>query len=72
MTAATVVMRGSTITSLRVRMGLDVSALAERAGCSRAHLSNIEAGRKQASPRVAKALAVALGVPMTTITRGTS
>ncbi len=49
---------------IRERSGLSVSALARRAGVSQPHLSNIESGRRHASPAVARRLADALEVPL--------
>jgi transcriptional regulator with XRE-family HTH domain len=49
---------------IRERSGLSVSALAADAGVSQPHLSNIESGRRQASPEVARRLAAALKVPL--------
>lgn len=46
--------------TIRERSGFTVTALAEEAGIKQAHLSNIEAGRRNASPEVIKALASAL------------
>jgi len=37
---------------IRERSGLTVSALAEQAGISQPHLSNLERGRRRASPDV--------------------
>jgi transcriptional regulator with XRE-family HTH domain len=49
---------------IRERSGLSVSELARAAGLSQPHLSNIEIGRRQASPSVIRALADALRVPL--------
>jgi transcriptional regulator with XRE-family HTH domain len=49
---------------IRQRSGLTVSALARRAGVSQPHLSNIERGRRQASPELIGRLAGALRVPV--------
>ncbi|HEY5154932.1 MAG TPA: helix-turn-helix transcriptional regulator [Acidimicrobiales bacterium] len=49
--------------AIRERSGLSVSALAELAGASQPHLSNIERGRRQASPDLICRLAKALKVP---------
>lgn len=43
------------------------TALAQQAGIGQAHLSNIEAGRRQPSPAVAVALAEALRVELPAI-----
>lgn len=53
--------------ALRERSGMTVTALAEAAGVKQAHLSNIEAGRRNASPDVVVALARALKVPLPAI-----
>lgn len=53
--------------AIRERSGLSVTALADAAGIKQAHLSNIEAGRRRASPEVAKALAAALKVDLVAI-----
>lgn len=52
---------------IRERSGLTTTALAEAAGIRQAHLSNIEAGRRGASPAVALALADALKVDVLAI-----
>ncbi len=49
---------------IRERSGLSVSALAAEVGISQPHLSNIERGRRQASPEVSRRLAQALRVPL--------
>lgn len=53
--------------AIRERSGLTVSALAEAAGIKQAHLSNVEAGRRNASPEVVVALAKALKVDLPAI-----
>lgn len=53
--------------AIRERSGLTVSALAESAGIKQAHLSNVEAGRRNASPEVVVALAKALKVDLPAI-----
>ena len=50
--------------ALRERSGLSVSALAVLAAASQPHLSNIERGRRQASPALICRLAEALKVPV--------
>jgi transcriptional regulator with XRE-family HTH domain len=55
------------VRALRERSGLTVTALAESAGIKQAHLSNIEAGRRKASPEVVIALAKALKVDLLAI-----
>ena len=49
---------------IRTRSGLSVSALAEAAGISQPHLSNLEAGKRQASEQAITRLAEALKVPV--------
>jgi transcriptional regulator with XRE-family HTH domain len=49
---------------IRERSGLSVSELARIAGLSQPHLSNIETGKRQASPAVLRHLADALQVPL--------
>lgn len=53
--------------AIRERSGFSVTGLAEAAGIRQAHLSNIEAGRRKASPEVIKSLAVALKVDLPAI-----
>jgi transcriptional regulator with XRE-family HTH domain len=53
--------------AIRERSGLTVTALAEQAGIKQAHLSNIEAGRRNAGPDVIVALATALKVELPAI-----
>lgn len=53
--------------AIRERSGYTVTALAAEAGIKQAHLSNIEAGRRKASPEVIKALAAALKVELPAI-----
>jgi transcriptional regulator with XRE-family HTH domain len=55
------------VRALRERSGLTVTSLAEQAGIKQSHLSNIEAGRRKASPEVVIALAKALKVEMLAI-----
>lgn len=52
---------------IRERSGMTVTALAEAAGVKQSHLSNIEAGRRNASPDVVVALASALKVDLPAI-----
>lgn len=54
---------------IRERSGLTVTALAERAGIRQSHLSNIEAGRRNASPDVIVALARELAIDLPAILR---
>ena len=53
--------------TIRERSGISVTALAGMAGIKQAHLSNIEAGRRKASPEVTKALADALKIDLLAI-----
>jgi len=50
--------------AIRQRSGLTVSGLARRAGVSQPHLSNVERGRRHASPDLIVRLAAALRVPL--------
>lgn len=54
---------------IRERSGMSVTSLAASAGIKQAHLSNIEAGRRQASPEVITALATALKIELPAILR---
>ena len=49
---------------IRERSGLSLSALAALADVSQPHLSNLERGRRQASPALIRRLALALKVPV--------
>lgn len=53
--------------AIRERSGLTGSELADLAGISQAHYSNIETGERSPSPKVAAALAQALKVPVLAI-----
>lgn len=55
---------------IRERSGITVSALAAASGIRQAHLSNIEAGRRNASDTVIVALAKALDIPLQAIILG--
>ena len=57
-------LNGHALRVIRERSGLSVSALASEVGISQPHLSNIERGRRRASPEVSRRLAVALRVPL--------
>lgn len=46
---------------------MSVSDLAEAVGCRQAHLSNVELGRRGASPALVKKLAEVLAVPIPAI-----
>lgn len=52
---------------IRERSGLSVTALANEAGTKQSHLSNIEAGRRNASDELIVALAHALKVSIPAI-----
>lgn len=52
---------------LRLKDGHSLASLAREADVQPAHLSNIEAGRRGASPALTKRLAQALGVPISAI-----
>lgn len=52
---------------IRSRSGMSVTSLARAAGIKQSHLSNIEAGRRQASDEVIVALARALKVELPAI-----
>lgn len=49
---------------IRERSGLSITALAEAATMSQPHLTNLEAGKRQASPEAITKLADALKVPV--------
>lgn len=53
--------------AIRERSGMSPAELAEAVGIDRTHLINIEAGRRNASPGVAMAIACALRVPQPAI-----
>jgi transcriptional regulator with XRE-family HTH domain len=53
--------------ALRERSGYTISAFASEAGIDRSHLSNIEAGRRQASPSAITRMAEVLKVPVTAL-----
>lgn len=52
---------------IRERSGMSVTRLAQEAGIKQSHLSNIEAGRRKASPELVVALARALKVELPAI-----
>ncbi len=60
-------LNSAALRALRERSGLSVTALATAAGIKQAHLSNIESGRRSASPEVAVSLARALKVDLAAI-----
>lgn len=49
---------------IRERSGLSISELARQCGTSQPHLSNIETGRRSASPALLRELATVLKVPV--------
>jgi transcriptional regulator with XRE-family HTH domain len=57
---------------IRERSGLSVTELARIAGMSQPHLSNIETGKRQASPAVLRHLADALQVPLLALIGGSA
>lgn len=62
-----VLINGSALRTIRERSGVSQTALAAAAGIERPHLSNIEAGRRNASPELALSLAKALKVDLPSI-----
>lgn len=56
------VIDGARLRQLREDAGLTLTGLAQAASISKAHLSLIENGRREASPPVAARIAQALGV----------
>lgn len=58
---------GEALKAIRERSGLTQSDLAKTVGIRQPHLSNIEAGRRAASPDVAQRLAEALRIPVVAI-----
>lgn len=58
---------GHAIKAIRERSGLEVAELAEMTGCSRRFIAYIEANDRAGSPKVIKAIAAALKVPVTAI-----
>ena len=62
---------GATIRELRKAYGLKVTELAEEVGISRPYLSNVEAGRKQATRVLCAQIAGVLNVPLAAIVSST-
>ena len=60
---------GATIRALRLKMGWRADDFAVEVGISRPYLSNIEAGRKAATPILVANIARALNVPQIAIVR---
>ena len=61
---------GARVRRKRIRAGLQLAELAERAGVSMAYLSDIERGRKLPTLPVLDALAVGLGSTAASLLRG--
>lgn len=59
---------GATIKALREAYGWQVSKFAIAVGMTHGHLSNIEAGRKRATPEKLRKIADVLGVPLAALT----
>ncbi len=59
---------GHTVKALREALGYKLGDLAAQLGIKHGTLSNIEAGRRQPSPALARRIADELGVPLTAIT----
>ena len=59
---------GPAVRAIREALGIRHSDFAAKCHISPGYLSNIEAGRKQPSPEVARAIADQLGVTLDTIT----
>lgn len=58
---------GAAIRTIRERSGLTVSQLAREIGIQQPHLSNVENGRRQASPEVLLAIARVLKIDLLAI-----
>lgn len=50
--------------TIRQDRGVSLTDLADKVSCNRAHLSNVEAGRRQASPQLIRELADALKIDL--------
>lgn len=59
---------GAAVRAIREALGMRQDGMAARAGIDKTHLSKIETGTKQPSPRIARAIAAELGVPLDAIT----
>lgn len=59
---------GATITALRDAYGWKLGKFATAVRISHSHLSNIESGRKRATPELLRRIADTLGVPLAAIT----
>ena len=55
--------------AIRLLAGFSLAAAARALGCTPSHLSNIEAGRRGASPALIKKSAELYGVPISAIAR---
>lgn len=53
-----------TLRALRIYAGYSVAAFAQKLGTTPGHISNIEAGRRGASPALIKDMATILAVPV--------
>ncbi len=60
-------LRHTRLKEIRSQRGLSQEELAERAGISQNHLSQIECGKRQPSMAVAEALVIALNIPISDI-----
>lgn len=61
-------LNGATVRALREALGIKHGHFARDTEVSTGYLSNIEAGRKQPDPAVARRFATRLGVPLDAIT----
>lgn len=61
---------GATVRALRVAYGWRATKFAVALGISHSYLANIEAGRRQLTPELARRTADTLGVPLAAITTG--
>jgi transcriptional regulator with XRE-family HTH domain len=59
---------GEAVRALRIALGWSTVRFAEAVGIKHPHLSNIEAGRRQASPELITRMADVLDVPKAAIT----
>lgn len=57
------------VQAIRFLAGWSPSRFATEIGITPSHLSNIESGRRQASPEVIKRMADVLGVPVTALVK---
>jgi transcriptional regulator with XRE-family HTH domain len=57
-------MNPATLTALRILAGMSQAELSRRSGVSQGHISDLESGARNASPKTIKKLAEALAVPM--------